>query len=172
LESATDSADGEVPVLTGELIVYGGEILKANLNVKIYIAFIGTMVVMGLLAVCQPVLAHHGSNNYDTERLVTLKGTVTEFVWANPHSQLYFDVTDEKGNVAHWGAEMNQPRALATAGFRKDIMKPGDKITISGAPAKSGSPRMFMREIVLADGTVLKMTRGKDQNGNPEKPYE
>lgn len=142
------------------------------MNVKTYVGLVGIMAATGFLTVCQPVFAHHGSNNYNTERLVTLKGTVTQFVWSNPHCQLYFDVTDKKGNVQHWGAEMNQPRALAVNGFTKDIMKPGDNITITGAPAKSGAPRMFMREIVLADGTVLKVVRGKDQNGNPENPYE
>lgn len=145
--------------------------LKANLKVK-NIGLIGTVAVLGWLAPCQPALAHHGSNNYDTEKLITLKGKVTEFVWSNPHCQLYFDVTDQKGNAQHWGAEMNQPRALAVNGFTKDVMKPGDTITITGIPAKSGAPRMFMRQIVLADGRVLKVVPGKDQNGNPEKPYE
>jgi hypothetical protein len=128
-------------------------------------------LAVGLLVVCGPTFAHHGSNNYNTNRLVTVKGTVTKFIWSNPHCQLYFDATDEKGNVQHWGAEMNQPRALAVNGFTKDIMQPGDKITITGAPAKSGAPRMFMRQIVLANGTILKVG-GKDQNGNPENPYE
>ena len=113
------------------------------------------MVAVGLLMGWQPLFAHHGSNNYDTSRTVSLKGTVTQFVWANPHSQLYFDAKDEKGNVEHWGAEMQHPRALATAGFTKDIMKPGDSITIAGAPARSGAPRMFMHQIILSDGKKL-----------------
>ncbi len=128
-------------------------------------------LVVVLSAACIPTFAHHGSNNYDTTRLVTIKGTVTKFQWANPHSQLYFDVTDEKGKVAHWGAEMQHPRTLATNGFTETIMVPGDKVTITGAPARSGAPRMFMRQIVLANGKVLKVG-GYDQNGVPVNPYE
>jgi len=139
---------------------------------KQLVGFVGAVAVLGSLAIWQPVaLAHHGSNNYDTTRSVTVKGTVTQFVWSNPHSQLYFDVTDDKGDVQHWGAEMNQPRMLAVNGFTKDIMKPGDKITITGTPSKSGAFRMFMRQIVLENGKVLKL--GKvDQNGNPQNPDE
>jgi hypothetical protein len=119
------------------------------------IGVVSTMIAVGLLMGWQPLFAHHGSNNYDTSRTVSLKGTVTQFVWANPHSQLYFDAKDDKGNVVHWGAEMQHPRALAGEGFTKDIMKPGDPIEISGAPARSGAPRMFMHQIILADGKKL-----------------
>jgi hypothetical protein len=128
---------------------------------------LSTILILGVLMAWQPLFAHHGSNNYDNTKNVTLKGTVTQFVWSNPHSQLYFDVTDEKGEVKHWGAEMQQPRALATSGFTKEIMKPGDTVTITGSPARSGQPRMFMHQIVLSDGKVLKVGQGKDQNGNP-----
>ena len=146
--------------------------MKAILKKQLVGFVVGAVAVLGSLAIWQPVaLAQHGSNNYDTTRSVTVKGTVTQFVWSNPHSQLYFDVTDDKGEVQHWGAEMNQPRMLAVNGFTKDIMKPGDKITITGTPSKSGAFRMFMRQIVLENGKVLKL--GKvDQNGNPQNPDE
>lgn len=145
--------------------------MKPNLKAKL-VVLMGTILMFGALIVWQPAaFAHHGSNNYDTTRTVTVKGTVTQFVWSNPHCQLYFDVTDDKGEVQHWGAEMNQPRMLAVNGFTKESMKPGDKITITGVPSKSGAPRMFMREIVLDNGKVLKI--GKvDQNGNPQNPLE
>jgi hypothetical protein len=126
---------------------------------------IGVIAVLSFLG--SPVLAHHGSNNYDMETQVTLKGTVTEFMWANPHCQIYFDVTDDKGHVQHWGAEMNNPHALSMMGFSEHTLKPGDKITITGNPAKSGEPRMFFRKLALANGKTLEWHGGFDQNGNP-----
>jgi hypothetical protein len=131
---------------------------------QLAMAFIA-VAALGLFG--SPVFAHHGSNNYDMHTQVTLKGTVTEFMWANPHCQIYFDVTDDKGDVQHWGAEMNNPHALSMLGFSKDTLKSGDKITITGNPAKSGQPRMFFRELVLADGKTLRWHGGYDQNGNP-----
>ena len=130
------------------------------------------IVVTALLFFHGPVFAHHGSNNYDMHTLVTFKATVTEFVWANPHSQIYFDVTDDTGHVQHWGAEMNNPHALSMQGFSKDSVKPGDKITITGNPAKGGGTRMFLHDVVLPDGRKLSLRAPVDQNGNPvpDKP--
>ena len=113
-------------------------------------------LVMGVVIGGLPLFAHHGTGvAYDTEKVVTLKGTVTEWIWANPHCGLLFDVTDDKGNVVHWGAELTNPHALSEAGFSKDIFKPGNKITITGRLAKSGAPRMELSRVVLADGRVL-----------------
>ena len=112
-----------------------------------------------------PLLAHHGTGvAYDTEKTVTLKGTVTEWIWANPHCGILFDVTDDKGNVEHWGAELGNPHALSMAGLSKDILKPGDKITISGHLAKSGAPRIVLREFTTADGRTLP-EKGHKGNG-------
>ncbi|PYU20725.1 MAG: hypothetical protein DMG32_21850 [Acidobacteria bacterium] len=117
---------------------------------------------MGILAIAVPLIAHHGTGvAYDTEKVVTLKGTVTEWIWANPHCGLLFDVTDDKGNIVHWGAELTNPHALSEAGFSKDVFKPGDKITITGHLAKSGAPRMESSRIVLADERVLPEKRVK-----------
>jgi hypothetical protein len=112
-----------------------------------------------------PLFAHHGTGvAYDTEKTVNLKGTVTEWIWANPHCGILFDVTDEKGTVEHWGAELGNPHALSMSGLSKDILKPGDKITISGHPAKSGAPRIELQEFTTADGRTLP-ERGRKGNG-------
>ena len=112
-----------------------------------------------------PLFAHHGTGvAYDTEKTVNLKGTVTEWIWANPHCGILFDVTDEKGAVEHWGAELGNPHALSMSGLSKDILKPGDKITISGHPAKSGAPRIELQEFTTADGRTLP-ERGRKGNG-------
>ena len=63
--------------------------------------------VIGILALSAPARAHHGATNvYDFSKPVMLKGTITKFEWLNPHNQIYFDVTDEKGVVSHWIAAM------------------------------------------------------------------
>ena len=76
-----------------------------------------------LLAVSTPAIAHHGTGiSYDLSKLVSVKGVVVKFALSNPHSQLYFDVTDDKGNVEHWSAEMNAPTNLERAGYSRRQM--------------------------------------------------
>src|SRR5579864_7657056 len=113
------------------------------------------LVLAGMLST-GPSFAHHGTGvAYDTEKTVTLKGTVTEWIWANPHCGILFDVTDDKGDVQHWGAELGNPHTLSMAGLNKDILKPGDKITVLGHPAKSGAPRISFQRFITADGRTL-----------------
>jgi hypothetical protein len=89
---------------------------------------------------------------------------VVEWIWANPHCGILFDVTDDKGNIEHWGAELGNPHALSMSGLSKDILKAGDKITISGHPAKSGAPRIVLQQFTMADGRILP-ERGHKGNG-------
>ena len=94
-----------------------------------------------LLAVSAPLFAHHGTNiSYDHGKPMTLKGTVTEFVWKNPHAQLYFDVKDEAGNIVHWAGELNSPGVLSGQGWTRKMFVPGDEITLSVFPSKAGAP--------------------------------
>jgi hypothetical protein len=128
-----------------------------------YLVHLG--LITSFLLAGSPLFAHHGTGvAYDTEKTVNLKGTVTEWIWANPHCGILFDVTDEKGTVEHWGAELGNPHALSMSGLSKDILKPGDKITISGHPAKSGAPRIELQEFTTADGRTLP-ERGRKGNG-------
>ena len=104
------------------------------------------------------LLAHHGGAVFQAESK-TLKGTVTEFTWANPHVQIYFDVKDEKGNVVHWACETISPGKLVRgSGWKKTSLKAGDQITITLQQAKTGAPVGNLRKIVLADGTTLSPT--------------
>ena len=108
-----------------------------------------------LLAICCPMFAHHGTGLYYGKDPIVLKGTVTEFEWANPHVQIYFDVKDDKGAVVHWACETLSPGKLARNGWGRDILKSGDAITITLKPSKSGAPVGDLVKLVLANGTVL-----------------
>jgi hypothetical protein len=113
-------------------------------------------LLLGLLVVGFPLLAHHGTGvAYEVDKEITVKGTVTEWIWANPHCGLLFDVSDDRGNLTHWGAEMGNPHSLSQAGLSRDIFKPGDQVTVVGHPARSGAPRLQLSSVTLADGRVL-----------------
>ena len=108
-----------------------------------------------LLLVNIPLCAHHGNASYDADNPVTIKGTVTEFAWTNPHVQIYLDVKDDKGKVVRWSVETYSPGKLVRAGWTKDSVKAGDQVSITLIPAKSGAPVGFLHKLVLPDGTVL-----------------
>ena len=114
-----------------------------------------------LLAVGGPARAHHGNSAYDEEHWITLSGTVTEFVWANPHCQIFLDVKDDKGAVVNWAIESQSPGILRRNNWARTSVKPGDQITITLAPAKNGAPVGFSGnkdgKVVFSDGHVLKM---------------
>jgi hypothetical protein len=99
--------------------------------------------------------AHHGNAAYDDKNPITIKGTVTEFEWTNPHAQIYLDVKDVKGNVVHWSVETYSPGKLVRAGWSKDIVKAGDQVSINLIPAKNGAPVGFLHKLVLPSGKEL-----------------
>lgn len=111
----------------------------------------------GLLMVSVPTFAHHGSQaSYDLSKRITVTGTVTEFVWRNPHCQTYMDVKDDKGNVTNWGFEMNSPGVLSRRGWTKNTIKPGDKITVTAAPSRvPDTPVAIAGKMVLPSGQVV-----------------
>ena len=118
-------------------------------------------LTLGLLAVCGNALAHHGNVAYDEAHPITISGKVTEFVWSNPHCQIYLDVQDAKGKVVNWGVESQSPGILRRNGWTREILKAGDQITVTLIPARNGAPVGFsgeaMGKVVLADGRVLRM---------------
>lgn len=115
-------------------------------------------VLVGLLVVSVPVSAHHGNASYDYEKTVTLKGTVTNWLWSNPHCLLRFDVKDDKGEVRHWVTETSGPVDMLRIGWGANSFKVGDEITIDVMPSKNGTPVGRIRQVTLSDGTVLKAT--------------
>jgi hypothetical protein len=101
----------------------------------------------------QPVTAHHSfAAEYDRDKPVTIKGTVTRIEWANPHIYFYLDVKDDAGATAHWAIEGGAPTSLYRAGWRKDALKVGDVITVHGYLARDGSKLANMRTAILPDG--------------------
>jgi hypothetical protein len=112
-------------------------------------------VLAGFLIVCGPLWAHHGGSEYDTKNLKTLKGTVTEYYWANPHCQIFLDVKDDTGKVVNWGIETLAPAVLKRAGWGPQLLKPGEVVTVTIAPSKKGTPVGMIRKLVLPDGKQL-----------------
>ncbi len=115
-----------------------------------------------IFLISAPIFAHHGASAYDSKKLTTLKGTVTEFQFVNPHSEIYFDVTDASGKVQKWVAEAVSVASLSRYGWTKNTFKPGDQITIMGNLAKNGSYTMRLSKIVLPSGKVLSVERAED----------
>jgi len=97
-------------------------------------------VSVGLLVVSLPLVAHHGTAVYDTSKTIMVKGTVTEYVWANPHVYAKVDAKDDSGNTTHWILEAQNPVSQTEVGWSKNTFKPGDEVEIEAKPAKNGRP--------------------------------
>ena len=115
------------------------------------------IVALGLLAATQAA-AHHGAGVFEPEKKVTVAGTVTDFQFVNPHVLVYIDVNSD-GKETKWGGELTSPNRLArdqrAVKWHKEILKPGDTITMTGHPARNGAPMMDILKIVDGQGTVL-----------------
>jgi len=111
--------------------------------------------VISFLAISFPLWAHHGAAEFESEKTTTLKGTVVEWFWANPHCILKFDVKSENGSVAHWAAETSNPPDMLNRGWSKGSFKPGDEVTVTVRAAKNGKPVGSVTQVVLPDGKVL-----------------
>jgi hypothetical protein len=114
------------------------------------------VLLMGLLVICGPTFAHHGSHiSYEMDKPETMTGTVVGLGWQNPHIFITFDVKDASGNVVHWGAEAaDNPHQMMNRGWTKDTIKAGDSITITVFPSKAGTPRGFLSKIDFNGKTI------------------
>jgi hypothetical protein len=106
--------------------------------------------------------AHHGSASYDMTKPVSIKGTVTDFEFTNPHSGIHLDVEDGQGDVEKWFVETDSPNNLARFGWNRNSLKPGDQVTIIGNPAKDGSKILRLQKVVFPDGRELKPRAGDE----------
>ena len=110
---------------------------------------------MGLILVSRPVLAHHGSANFQMDQVSTIKGTVVDYELINPHVQIFLKVEQEGGKAVDWNVEGVSLNMMVRAGFKRDSLKAGDTISVTGHPGKNGKPVLLLMKIMLADGRVL-----------------
>ena len=108
-------------------------------------------------------LAHHSFAMFDSQNQVRLQGVVTQFDWTNPHIYIELDVTEADGRVKHWTIECANISILSRLGWKFNIMKPGDTITVVVAPLRNGEPGALLKQVMLADGS-------KWGNGAPAGP--
>jgi hypothetical protein len=113
------------------------------------------MAAAGVLLVSVPLIAHHGAATFDTGKEITLKGTVTEWLWANPHCFLKFDAKDDTGTVRNWAAETQNPTAMTQRAWSRTSFKAGDEITVTLEPVKNGQPIGRILTVILPNGQKL-----------------
>ena len=127
-------------------------------------------LAVGLLSVSMPLFAHHGTAVFDTDKTLTLKGSVTEWDWSNPHCLLQFDVKNESGQSVHWIAETQNPANMVYAGFGKASFKPGDEVTVTLMPTKNGLPYGRIKLVVLPNGKTLDTSAGTNTGDSTDSP--
>jgi hypothetical protein len=108
-----------------------------------------------LLFVAASAAAHHSPVLFDRQKRLTLNGTVKEFAWMNPHSSIQLEVANDKGGVDVWGVEMNSPNNLVKQGWKSNVIKAGDKVSVVVNPLRSGEHGGIFVSIKLPDGRVL-----------------
>src|SRR5712691_3739584 len=110
------------------------------------------VVGVGLLLAAVPVAAHHAfAGEFDKDKPVTVKGTVTKVEWVNPHAWLWLDVKGDDGKVVSWSIEMGAPALLLRKGWTKDAVKAGTPVVVEGYHARSGLPAASGRSVKLPD---------------------
>jgi Family of unknown function (DUF6152) len=119
---------------------------------KFLTAFI---LILAISTFSLPLLAHHGNAVYDDTKTITLKGTVTQWVWANPHCILHLDVTDDGGQVVSWIVETENPTSMFNIGWSKTSFNPGDQVTVTALQVKNGKPIGRIVDALLPSGQKL-----------------
>jgi len=125
------------------------------------------IVAMGILTGSGPAVAHHGAATFDTGKELVLEGTVTEWVWSNPHCFLKFEAKDQSGSVRAWTVETSNPPDMVNRGWSRRSFKAGDRVTATVEPVKSGNPVGRLLQVKFADGRILS-TRGPVTQGGSE----
>ena len=113
---------------------------------------VGLLLVLSVV----PARAHHSFDaQYDRNKTIVMKGTVTKVEWTNPHARFYVDVKDEKGKVVNWNMELGSPNGLRRAGWSRSTLKAGDSVSVTASLARDGSKMANAREVMLADGKKI-----------------
>jgi len=114
---------------------------------------VGLLGVVGLLLVAAPGVAHHSfAAEFDIEKPIELRGTLTSMEWVNPHGWLYIDVENEDGTVTNWAIEAGGATQLLRRGLRKTDFPVGTEVIVNGYHARSGEPVVNGRSVTTPEG--------------------
>lgn len=123
------------------------------MTAKLLAAGIAALAISGWAA---PALAHHAfAAEFDANKPVTFKGTITKMEWVNPHTWLHVDVKQPDGTTVNWAIEAGTPNVLFRRGFTRQTLMPGTEIVVDGYQSKDGSRRANGRDLTFADGKKL-----------------
>lgn len=119
--------------------------------ITFFVLFASLSLVAGSL------FAHHGRGaTYDGDKEITLTGVVTELAWRNPHVAIYMDVKGKDGKVVNYAFESSNVSTMSREGWSRNILKPGQEITVTFNPSRAGAPIGIVRKVALADGKVIR----------------
>jgi len=132
----------------------------------------GVVAAVLLASAVTPASAHHSAAVFDMSKQISMSGTVEKWLWANPHSWLYLRVVKADGTQEIWGFEAGSTGMLARSGWNAADMKPGDKVTVSANPSRTGSHNALLSDVHLGSGRVLKSAAGAPPPGaGPNGPH-
>jgi hypothetical protein len=115
------------------------------------VRLVASATALALLAIA-PVRAHHSFAPYETTHQIKLAGVVTSFKWANPHVYMELDVEAPGGETRHWLIECASTSILNRIGWKFNMLKPGDKVTVIVSPLRNGEPAALLKQLQMADG--------------------
>ena len=141
---------------------------KSHARARTVPAAMGIVLLMTLNA----ATAHHSAAMFDQSKTITLKGTVKNFQFTNPHSWLFVIVTSADGTPVQWGFEAEGPSTLLHAGILPKSFRPGDKVTVTASPMRDGRPAGALKSVVTADGSVYTTTPGAPAATHPPVSQE
>ena len=123
-----------------------------------------SLLLAGVVLVAPPLAAHHGrGQTFDMKKQITLKGTVSQVKWQNPHVLIFIDVKDDAGMIVTWGFENSNVHTLASQGYNRNTLKVGQPVTAILNPAANGAPLGIIVKVILADGREI-MSRERGAN--------